>query len=89
VRVNELMLGFFETRHAEGTRGWGLLNEKQRDAIRAHILLQRTGKIEEIVAAVFFLLRDATYMTGAVLRLDGGYVLGGEEIPPMPPGVGK
>ncbi len=87
VRVNELMLGFFETRHAEGTRGWGLLGAKQQAAIRDHILLQRTGKIEEVVAAVFFLLQDATYMTGAVLRMDGGYVLGGEKIPPMPPGV--
>ena len=87
VRVNELMLGFFETRHAEQTRGWGLLDAEQQAAIRNHILLKRTGKIEEIVAAVFFLLQDATYMTGTALRMDGGYVLGGEEIPPMPPGV--
>jgi len=87
VRVNELMLGFFETRHAEQTRGWGLLSAEQQAAIRNHILLKRTGKIEEIVAGVFFLLRDATYMTGAVLRMDGGYVLGGEKIPPMPVGV--
>lgn len=87
VRVNELMLGFFETRHAEQTRGWGLLSGEEQTAIREHILLKRTGKIEEIIAAVFFLLQDATYMTGAVLRMDGGYVLGGEKIPPMPPGV--
>jgi 3-oxoacyl-[acyl-carrier protein] reductase len=87
VRVNELMLGFFETRHGEQTRGWDLLSAEQKGAIREHILLQRTGRIEEIVAAVFFLLRDATYMTGTVLRLDGGYVLGGEKIPPMPVGV--
>jgi 3-oxoacyl-[acyl-carrier protein] reductase len=81
------MLGIFETRHGEQTRGWDLLSAEQQTAIRDHILLQRTGRIEEIVAAVFFLLRDATYMTGAVLRLDGGYVLGGEKIPPMPVGV--
>lgn len=87
VRVNELMLGFFETRHAEQTRGWGLLSEKEQNAIRDHILLKRTGKIEEVIAAVFFLLQDATYMTGSVLRMDGGYVLGGEKIPPMPQGV--
>lgn len=87
VRVNELMLGFFETRHAEQTRGWNLLSREQQTAIREHILLKRTGKIEEIIAAIFFLLQGATYMTGAVLRMDGGYVLGGEKIPPMPPGV--
>ena len=81
------MLGFFETRHAEQTRGWGLLSTAQQTAIREHILLKRTGKIEEIVTAVFFLLQDATYMTGTVLRMDGGYMLGGEEIIPLPPGV--
>nr|MCU0563307.1 3-oxoacyl-ACP reductase [Desulfobacterales bacterium] len=37
--------------------------------------------------AVMFLLRDAPFMTGAVLRLDGGYVLGGERVPEMPQGV--
>jgi 3-oxoacyl-[acyl-carrier protein] reductase len=26
-------------------------------------------------------------MTGSVLRLDGGYVLGGERVGSMPPGV--
>lgn len=87
VRVNELMLGIFETRHGEQTRGWSLLSAEQQEAIRDHILLQRTGTVEEVVAAVFFLLQDATYMTGAMLRLDGGYVLGGERIPPMPEGV--
>jgi 3-oxoacyl-[acyl-carrier protein] reductase len=64
-----------------------MLSAEQQGAIRDHILLKRTGKIEEIVAAVFFLLQEATYMTGAVLRMDGGYVLGGEKIPPMPAGV--
>jgi len=87
VRVNELMLGLFETRHGEKTRGWGLLTEDQRQALQDHTLLGRTGRIEEIVTAVRFLLTDATFMTGSVLRLDGGYVLGGEETGPMPSGV--
>lgn len=87
VRVNELMLGFIATRHAEGTRGWDLLAEQQREAVRAHTLLRRTGRPDDVVNAVFFLLRDATFMTGSVLRLDGGYMLGGEPVPPMPEGV--
>ncbi|MBU0728833.1 MAG: SDR family oxidoreductase [Proteobacteria bacterium] len=87
VRVNELMLGFFETRHAEQTRGWGLLKEEQRQAIKDHILLKRTGRIEEIVKSIFFMIEDATYMTGSVIRLDGGYILGGDHMPPMPQGV--
>ena len=87
VRVNELMLGFFETRHAEGTRGWKLLQEEEKEAVVNHILLKRTGCLDDIIKAVFYLISDATYMTGAVIRLDGGYILGGEDIPPMPVGV--
>ena len=86
VRVNELMLGFFPTRHAQGTRGWQELSDRQQQAVRDHTLLQRTGRLEEIVRAVLFLVKDATYMTGSVIRLDGGYVLGGSEAMPMPAG---
>lgn len=87
VRVNELMLGFVASRHGEGTRGWGLLSAAEREAIRKHTLLERFGRIEDVVRAVDFLVNAAPFMTGAVLRLDGGYVLGGEPVPPMPGGV--
>ncbi|AOY59918.1 SDR family NAD(P)-dependent oxidoreductase [Desulfococcus multivorans] len=87
VRVNEIMLGIFDTRHARETRGWGLLTEARKRAILDHTLLGRTGVVDDIAKAVIFILRDAPFMTGAVLRLDGGYVLGGEEVAPMPPGV--
>lgn len=87
VRVNEIMLGFIETRHAEKTRGWGLLSEVQKQAIISHTLMQRTGTIEDVVKAVMFILKHAPFMTGSVLRLDGGYVLGGESVPNMPAGV--
>ncbi|MCJ7602271.1 MAG: SDR family oxidoreductase, partial [Desulfobulbaceae bacterium] len=87
VRVNELMLGFFETRHAEGTRGWPLLSAGEQQAIINHTLLGRTGRIADIIKAVFFLIEDACYMTGSVIRLDGGYTLGAERVPPMPAGV--
>lgn len=87
VRVNEIMLGFFETRHAEKTRGWGLLTAKQKKAVRDHTLTDRNGKIEDAVKAVLYIIKDAPFMTGAVLRLDGGYVLGGKEAGEMPKGV--
>ena len=87
VRVNEIMLGIFETRHAEGTRGWGLLTGDQKAAIADHTLLGRTGRIDDVVRAARFLLTEAPFMTGGVIRLDGGYVLGGETVGPMPPGV--
>lgn len=87
VRVNEIMLGVMESRHARGTRGWGLLSEDRKRAIIDHTLLQRTGAIDDVVKALLFVIRDAPFMTGSVLRLDGGYVLGGEKIAPMPEGV--
>ena len=87
VRVNEIMVGFVETRHGPGTRGWGLLRDAEKQAILDHTLLGRTGTIADVVKAVMFILRDAPFMTGSVLRLDGGYVLGGEKMQPMPRGV--
>ena len=87
VRVNELMLGFFETRHAEKTRGWPLLSPQQQQAVIDHTLLKRTGKTDDIIKAVFFLIKDAPFMTGSLLRLDGGYSLGHSPIPPMPQGL--
>jgi len=87
VRVNEIMLGLVETRHGPGTRGWGLLDETARRALVDQVLLGRVGMIDDVVKAVLFILRDAPYMTGAVLRLDGGFALGGRPVAPMPPGV--
>ena len=87
VRVNEIMVGFVETRHGPGTRGWGLLSDAEKQAILDHTLLGRTGTIDDVVKAVMFILRDAPFMTGSVLRLDGGYVLGGEKMQPLPRGV--
>ena len=48
-----------------------------QDAILARVPLERTGTPEEIAEAVRWLLRDATYTTGQVLRLDGGRSLVG------------
>ncbi|MFC1843583.1 SDR family NAD(P)-dependent oxidoreductase [Thermodesulfobacteriota bacterium] len=87
IRVNELMLGFIETRHAEETRGWKILSDSEKKAIVNHTLLQRTGSLDDIVKAVLFLIEEARFMTGAVLRMDGGYVLGGEMVSEMPDGV--
>jgi 3-oxoacyl-[acyl-carrier protein] reductase len=87
VRVNELMLGIFETRHGPGTRGWGLLTESQRNEIIEHTPLRRLGRIQDVVKAVLFILKDAPFMTGAILRIDGGYLLGGEYSEPLPNGV--
>ena len=87
IRVNELMLGLIDSRHGPGTRGWDLLSAGQREELLTHTLLGRTGTLEEVARAVLFLVRDADFLTGAILRMDGGYVLGGELPPKMPGGI--
>jgi 3-oxoacyl-[acyl-carrier protein] reductase len=87
VRVNEIMLGFFETRHGEKTMGWDLLSDKQKASLMDHTLLGCTGSIEDIVKAVLFVIKDAPFMTGSIIRLDGGYVLGSDKVDPMPKGI--
>jgi 3-oxoacyl-[acyl-carrier protein] reductase len=87
VRVNEIMLGLVTTRHADKTRGWTLLSESCKKALIDHTLMQRTGTVADVVKTVLFIIKDAPFMTGTVLRLDGGYVLGGEKVGPMPQGV--
>jgi pteridine reductase len=53
--------------------------EEKDDTAKAAMLartpLGRTGSPEEVAEAVRWLLRDATYTTGQVLRLDGGRML--------------
>lgn len=87
IRVNELMLGLIQHRHGEETRGWSLLNGEEKQSLLSHTLLQRTGTAEEVAAAALFLVRDADFTTGTVLRMDGGFCLGGEQVPEMPKGI--
>jgi pteridine reductase len=47
-----------------------------REAVIAQIPLKRTGDPEEIAEAVVFLVRDALYMTGQVIKVDGGRAIG-------------
>ncbi|PXF54554.1 MAG: 3-oxoacyl-ACP reductase [Deltaproteobacteria bacterium] len=87
VRVNELMLGFVETRHGPSTRGWDIISAEEQKAILDHTLLKRIGRIEEVAKMVSFLVFDASFMTGSTIRMDGGYVLGGDKAASMPRGV--
>jgi len=87
VRVNELVLGLIQHRHGEGTRGWANLSEQEIKNIHGDILLKRTGFPQEVANTVFFLAVEATYITGASLRMDGGFTLGANKVPPIPPGI--
>ena len=87
VRVNELMLGLIRNRHGEGTRGWELLTDHEKESLQKSILLKRTGFPEEVAAAVYYLAVEASYITGSILRMDGGFALGDRVVPSIPPGV--
>ena len=52
-------------------------SDADRDAALARIPLQRTGTPEEIAGTVLWLIRDAGYVTGQTIRVDGGRTLAG------------
>lgn len=61
---------------APGAVSWPeFYSEAQRAAMRQRIPLQRQGTPEECAAAVVFLVRDASYCTGQIIRVDGGRFL--------------
>ena len=72
IRVNAVAPGMIETDMSQVVRG--IAGEQIKKAIP----LKRIGKPEEIAAVVAFLASDeAAYLTGQVLRVDGGLSLGG------------
>jgi len=52
-------------------------SDAAKQAMLGRTPLARTGTPEEIADAVRWLLRDATYTTGQVIRVDGGRMLAG------------
>lgn len=71
IRVNGIAPGFFETRMTSLTRGDPALLAQRLD----HIPMRRMGQPEELVGPVVFLLSAlASYVTGAILAVDGGYL---------------
>lgn len=70
VRVNALALGFVETDMTAA-----MPPENLKAAIEL-IPLGRAGKVEEVAPVAAFLLSDAaSYITGAVIRTDGGLAM--------------
>ena len=51
-------------------------DEAQRAAVLAKIPMGRIGEPADIAQAVLFLVRDAHYVTGQVIRVDGGRAIG-------------
>jgi 3-oxoacyl-[acyl-carrier protein] reductase len=67
VRVNALAPGFIETAMTEK------IPAEAKEKMKAGIPLGRTGTPEDVAAAALFLCSDSsTYITGEVLKVDGG-----------------
>lgn len=70
IRVNAIAPGFIETDMTE------VLPEKVKENMLKSIPLGRMGKAQEIANAVcFFASSDASYITGQILKVDGGMVM--------------
>lgn len=67
IRVNAIAPGMIETNMG------GQIEESLKEQILSKVMMKRMGRPEEIAQAIAFLASDyASYMTGQVIRVDGG-----------------
>jgi NAD(P)-dependent dehydrogenase (short-subunit alcohol dehydrogenase family) len=71
IRVNALAPGLIETAMTEPTRA----DPRKLEAFLNHVPMKRAGQPEELAGPVVFLCSDAaSYVTGAILAVDGGFL---------------
>jgi NAD(P)-dependent dehydrogenase (short-subunit alcohol dehydrogenase family) len=72
ITVNVVAPGWFESPLADGWKS----NPRLADAITSHTALRRWGAATDLAGAYQFLASDAaSFVTGSVLTVDGGYLL--------------
>jgi 3-oxoacyl-[acyl-carrier protein] reductase len=68
IAVNAVAPGIIETEMSRAVR------ERAGDSVTSRILMRRIGRPEEVAYAVWFLAsKYADYITGQILRVDGGF----------------
>ena len=71
IRVNAVAPGLIDTAMTSTVKQ----NDKRMQGLLAHVPMRRIGRPEEVVGAIVFLAsKDASYITGAILPIDGGYL---------------
>ncbi len=71
ITANVVAPGFIETDMT------AVLSDEQKDTIKSQVPLQRYGTTDEIASTVLWLTGPgATYVTGAVIPVDGGLGMG-------------
>ncbi len=74
IRANSVALGVIDAGMFHRLVESGELSQKYLDAAKRNIALQRFGRAEEVAQAAAFLASSrASYITGQMLMLDGGY----------------
>ncbi|HEX4217506.1 MAG TPA: SDR family NAD(P)-dependent oxidoreductase [Acidimicrobiales bacterium] len=72
ITVNVVAPGWFDSPMAEAWTS----NDRWSESIRGHTALKRWGRSTDLAGAFQFLASDAAaFVTGAVLNVDGGYLL--------------
>jgi NAD(P)-dependent dehydrogenase (short-subunit alcohol dehydrogenase family) len=73
IRVNAIAPGAINTPMAD----WDKMDKAMQESSLIRIPLRRFGKPEEIADSVLFLASDkSSYITGAIIVVDGGYIAG-------------